>query len=441
MVATVAFVGAPAVASAGPGPITPALPIATGSWNTVPLPNVTFFDGRNSYFSEVSNSFGVDAQGNVYTVPCSGSFTHDSGFGNCPISAVSDGIERYSPTTGAVAILDPSQSFVNLSSMAVDASGDVYIVMYSGTIFEISASGVETVISDSTVLNGGLTPVAIAVSPTGSVYITDSSDSSTFVKELVGNVWNTLATLPYGYTNLAIAANGTVYVVGVDESAVEQITAGGVASQIPSLADTFPEGVAVDSSGNLYVVEESSSSIVELTPQGQFFALPPSPSQTVYGHSTPDELTYAAGTLYMWDEYPYQSVAVASHPSLLYTFSPVATPQLTGVTAAAVNFSGTVTQSVTATWSGAPGPYQCTLLYGYNEPSSFTVTVTTPTCTFSGLALGVTYGISVVSLSSGSQSYPVEGFAPSATLSLLCVKNGHHRTFPGRRCPRGWRPA
>ncbi|HEV2427184.1 MAG TPA: OmpA family protein [Acidimicrobiales bacterium] len=73
------------------------------------------------------------------------------------------------------------------------------------------------------------------------------------------------------------------------------------------------------------------------------------------------------------------------------------------------------TTTVTATWlaptAGAtPTGYVCTLLYGFNEPSTFTATVTSPSCAFSGLAPSTDYGVQVVAVAPHGESTPVTGF-------------------------------
>lgn len=69
--------------------------------------------------------------------------------------------------------------------------------------------------------------------------------------------------------------------------------------------------------------------------------------------------------------------------------------------------------SVTATWTPSAGAtsYTCTLLYGFNSPSNFTWNVTSPTCTFNGLAPSTEYGVSVVANGPGGSSAPLVGFA------------------------------
>ena len=75
-------------------------------------------------------------------------------------------------------------------------------------------------------------------------------------------------------------------------------------------------------------------------------------------------------------------------------------------------------RSLNASWNGSAGAlsYTCTLLYGFGDPSTFSVTVRTPTCTFGGLAPNTPYGISVVARSAYGVSSPVAGFAKTKPL-------------------------
>ncbi len=75
-------------------------------------------------------------------------------------------------------------------------------------------------------------------------------------------------------------------------------------------------------------------------------------------------------------------------------------------------------RSLTASWNGSAGAasYICTLLYGFRDPSSFSITVPTPTCTFGGLAPNTPYGISVVARTSYGVSPSVSAFAKTKPL-------------------------
>jgi hypothetical protein len=68
--------------------------------------------------------------------------------------------------------------------------------------------------------------------------------------------------------------------------------------------------------------------------------------------------------------------------------------------------------SLTASWApnGSATGYTCTLMYGFNSPSSFTEQTTGTSCTFSGLAPGSDWGIQVVATGFGLTSAPVSAF-------------------------------
>ncbi len=113
------------------------------------------------------------------------------------------------------------------------------------------------------------------------------------------------------------------------------------------------------------------------------------------------------------------------------------------------------TDSVSASWApnGNATSYTCTLMYGFNTPSSYTSTTTSTSCTFSGLAAGSTWGIQVVATNYGQNSAPVLAFAtipvpvvskpkPPAHHRIVCKQNNGKRlrSFAGAdpQCPSGY---
>jgi sugar lactone lactonase YvrE len=76
----------------------------------------------------------------------------------------------------------------------------------------------------------------------------------------------TLANLHYPY-GVAVDSSGNVYVADLSNSSIRKITSGGVVS---TLAGTFsgPTGVGVDSVGNVYVSESSNSRISKIASGG-----------------------------------------------------------------------------------------------------------------------------------------------------------------------------
>ena len=76
--------------------------------------------------------------------------------------------------------------------------------------------------------------------------------------------------------------------------------------------------------------------------------------------------------------------------------------------------------TVSATFKAVPNAagYRCTLMYGYNNPSSFTYISATPNCTFAGVSGTNGWGVSVSAVNGNgnwNSSTPVSGFATPLT--------------------------
>ena len=462
----VVAIGWPSPVAAGLAPTGTGLPTATGTWGTVPLAPVLFSDPY-SYVGHgfEGTSYAVDASGNVYTLPC-GENGNYIGYHVCPTTTSTTGIEKYSPSTGAVTILDSGTTFANMQAIAASATGTVYVIANYGTIYSISPSGTETIISNPTVseIEGGPAPISIAVDPSGHVFITDftynnaGSGSPTgeySVFEYLNGGWVAITTTTaYGLGNLAVGPNGDIYVVGFDFSSdawtIVQVLPTGPISEVPGLVGAGgrrPESVAVDNAGNLYVVEEgssnigsTSSAIIEVTASGPQYVLPPTPAVATNGWSEPDELYFAGSTLYLWDEYPYQDANPGV--SQLYTWGTGLNGPVATALSSVARVNSVYQQSVSASWNGTGAPsYRCTLLYGFNDPSPFTITTPSTSCTFTNLALGAPFGISVVAVNGSSVSRASVSFATPAKFTITCVRYGHlrHVTGTNPRCPGGWR--
>ncbi len=87
--------------------------------------------------------------------------------------------------------------------------------------------------------------------------------------------------------------------------------------------------------------------------------------------------------------------------------------------------------------------YTCTLLYGFNSPSGFSVTTSTPSCWFAGAGGSTSYGVSVVANNdTGSSPAAVSFYSPPAPTRLVCQRAGHRRVVRAVNpsCPVGWKP-
>ncbi len=101
--------------------------------------------------------------------------------------------------------------------------------------------------------------------------------------------------------------------------------------------------------------------------------------------------------------------------------------------------SRTVT-TLTATWQagGSSAPFVCTLLYGYHDPSTFTVRTTGTQCSFYDLSPGISYGVAVAGDAGAGPSS--SAFAGPVRSTITCRLGTHvrHITAVNPHCPARW---
>ena len=432
--------GALVTTSAGASP-TP------NGWSVVPLPSSPAYLSPNRLIT-----YAVDGVGNIYYVPagtCIGFDAVSARTAHAMQSRISNqvsgsgcGIERYTSSTGATVQLDPTQDFQNAYDVAVDPAGNVFVLDSGGTIYEIAVNGSATTFESTAQapqFTTGYGAIGIAVNGSDQVFVTASTSggfpSSVYEVPSAGATPISLANSPDWLGPIAVAPDGTIYVGVFDGSKyfVSRLPVGGVLSSIGT-GWGIPATITVDAAGNVYVADPPNHVVTEITASGVQSNLPIVP--VVVGTvSYPSEITYGGGTVYLWD-------GAAGSSNVLYAWTPgVAHATNLSATATAVRVNGTETQTVSASWTGGAASYRCTLLYGYNNPTTFTVMTSTPSCSFSNLALGVAWGISVVALSNGVASAPSVTFTAPATFTITCVYRGHllHRTGTNPSCPPRWR--
>jgi len=189
--------------------------------------------------------------------------------------------------TGAAA------SFKNPHGVAVDTAGNVYVADRSNhTIRKITPAGVVTTLagtagsSDWADGTGAAArfnnPSGVAVDTAGNVYVADT-ETFTIRKITSAGVVTTLAgtvntpgsadgtgtaasfNIPDG---VAVDTVGNVYVADTGNSTIRKITAAGVVTTLAASSFNSPYGVAVDTAGNVYVAETGNHTIRKITSAG-----------------------------------------------------------------------------------------------------------------------------------------------------------------------------
>jgi sugar lactone lactonase YvrE len=257
--------------------------------------------GRAASFGH-PEGIAVDGAGNVYVA--------DYGFSNIrkitPDGTVST-FAGLGANHGSTDGLGTAARFSNPRGIALDNAGNLYVAdSGNNTIRKITPDGMVTTLAGTVGSAGNVdgtgsaamfnSPKGVAVDSAGNVYVADSGNN-TIRKITPGGVVTTLAGLPgssgttdgtggsarfKGPWGMAVDANGNVFVADNGSDTIRKISASRVVTTIagfgaiPGSADGLgtaarlyePSGVAVDSSGTLYVSEIMSNTIRRIVPTG-----------------------------------------------------------------------------------------------------------------------------------------------------------------------------
>jgi len=211
---------------------------------------------------------------------------------------------------GASGITDGTATtarFVNMQGVAVDANGTIYATdTANNTIRKITATGTVSTFAGQAGATGSddgpvstarfNAPLGITIDSVGNLYVADSR-SHTIRKITAAGVVSTLAgaasingsadgTGPAASFNtpsaLAVDARGNVFVCDTNNHTIRKITPAGVVSTVAGTAGTSgatdgtganalfssPSGIAIDSTGNLFVASTGFGTLRKITPAG-----------------------------------------------------------------------------------------------------------------------------------------------------------------------------
>jgi sugar lactone lactonase YvrE len=245
-----------------------------------------------------SIGLAVDAAGNLYVADSVNCMVRKITSAGLVTTLAGSGSEGKTNGKGkAAAFSDPY-------SVAVDASGNVYVADYGNNLIrKITSAGVVTTLAGSGVVgstNGAGTaasfhgPTGVAVDASGNVYVGDSGNNlirkmtpAGLVSTLAGSAGAAgfrdgigTAALFKDPSGIAVDTLGNLYVADSGNSLIRKITAAGVVSTLAGCAGVAgntngvgkaalfygPFGVAVDLSGNVYVADTGNELIRKITP-------------------------------------------------------------------------------------------------------------------------------------------------------------------------------
>jgi streptogramin lyase len=194
--------------------------------------------------------------------------------------------------SGATSLL--SNSFNQPTSVAVDASGNVFVAdSANNAVKEILAAGGYTTVN--TLGSGFNQPTGVAVDANGNVFVADSFNNA--VKEiLAAGGYTTVNTLGSGFSNpeaVAVDGLGNVFVADFGNSAVKEILASSGYTTVNTLGSGFsgPLGVAVDGLGNVFVADSGNNAVKEILVASGYTTVNPLGS----GFNSPEGVAVDAG--------------------------------------------------------------------------------------------------------------------------------------------------
>jgi sugar lactone lactonase YvrE len=211
-------------------------------------------------------------------------------------------------------------------SITTSATGNLYLADYSNfKIKKITQAGVVTTFAGTTFgdTNGNVTdaklgrPTYVVTDAAGNMYITDSNkikkisssgEVTTFAGGPLGDEDGTIANAKFRFpAGMAIDATGNLYVVDNNNHKIKKITPAGVVTTLAgstqgdatgtgaSAQFNYPDGLAIDAYGNLYVVDNANHKIKKITPSGVVTTLAGSTLGDTDGNGTSAQLRFPYG--------------------------------------------------------------------------------------------------------------------------------------------------
>lgn len=214
-------------------------------------------------------------------------------------------IRRVTPDGQVTTIATNASQLKSSQGVTVDSAGNIYVANTGAhTISKIAPGGTPTIFAGSAGVTGSSNgkgtaagfsgPVGVAADTAGNVYVADTQNQTIrkitpdgTVSTLAGNANvsgdsdGTGSNATFGYPEgVAVDHSGNVYVADTSNSLIRKITPAGVVTTIAGMQGAFgsadgpgtkatfsyPVGIAVDAAGNLYVGEQVGETIRKIAP-------------------------------------------------------------------------------------------------------------------------------------------------------------------------------
>jgi uncharacterized repeat protein (TIGR01451 family) len=252
-------------------------------------------DGSQATAAELAypSDVAVDGSGNVYIADSQNSVVRKVSTAGVIGTAAGNGTAGYAGDSGSATLAKLNFP----SGVAVTASGTLYIADSDNSrVRQVTSSGTITTVAGNGAYGGSgnaalVNPAGVAVDSGGNLYIADEGTNTVRKLSATGTISTIGGSAIYGYSGdgaaavtaefaypagVAVDTSGNVYVVDSYNSRVRKIASNGVITTVAgngrrgysgngsaatSAELNFPQGVAVDSAGNLYIADTNNSCI------------------------------------------------------------------------------------------------------------------------------------------------------------------------------------
>jgi uncharacterized protein (TIGR03437 family) len=253
-------------------------------------------DGSTATTAQLNRPTGVavDGSGNIYIADSFNNRIRVAQAGGNIKTFAGNGVYSYAGDGGAAT----SAQLNSPQAVAVDSSGNYYIADAGNNVVrEVSAAGVITTVAGNGTAGMGTDgsaatsaplsgPQGLALDSSGILYIADTGNSR--VLKVSGGTIATVAggaatsTQLYAPVGLAFDAAGNLYIADTDNNVVRKLAKGTLSTVagngqqgysgdggVATAAQlSYPQGVALDRAGNLYITDTLNYAIRMVTPAG-----------------------------------------------------------------------------------------------------------------------------------------------------------------------------